>query len=123
VESAAAVKDSASAAAFHFSAVQLVNHFLECFESATGDRRLDKLMECFAENVVISSLKSGKTLIDGKAALSRSFANVEGHDCSSIFRVFLEKAASNVTFVVDVHEAGKLPGLGVPDKDGVLMYR
>ena len=145
-ESVATQPDEASP--FSFSAIQIVNRFLEVFASPTPTpaQRLDSIIELFDEHAVIASLKTEKPLLTAIEAIRASFAKTTattGIECSR--RLYIPyKPAPNTTriststgtgtgtetgidskysYTLDFHTPGSSPGLGDPNKDTVLLYQ
>ena len=118
---------------FQFTAIQIVNHFLEVFDS-TSSRRIEDIAEIFADDGWIGSLKSNKQYMKGREAIAASFNRTKGGGGTTgcFARVYVPPLPSDgagngnspsVSFVLDFHKPGTSPGLGDPNKNGVLLYR
>ena len=146
--SSVAILSDEDAVPFTFSAIQIVNRFLEVFASptATPAQRLDSIIDLFDEQAVIASLKTEKPLLTGIEAIRTSFAKTTattGIECSR--RLYIPyKPTPNTTntsigpvtgtgtgtgidskysYTLDFHTPGSSPGLGDPNKDTVLLYQ
>jgi hypothetical protein len=109
------------------TAVQVVNRLIEVFQQPTGsvEKRLDLIMEVFADDAKISSLKSGKDLLVGADIIQTSFSRATACAASTSKRIFIEAsaAASGVSYCFDLHHPGTSPGLGDRNKDAILLYK
>lgn len=128
---------------FTFTAIQIVNHFLEVFAMPQSTKRILAIGELFSESAKMLSLKNpNKVYLDGAEKISNSFLLAEPTNATLSKRVFFDTAAVTtaaaadfialrqkpepeqaITFCLDFHRAGMSPGLGDLSKPTVLLYR
>jgi hypothetical protein len=117
---------------FSFTAIQIVNRFLEVFAMKQSTRRILAIGELFADDAKMSSLKnSEKVYLDGAEQISNSFLLADPRESKLSKRIFIDMApselgnsgSSSITFCLDFHRAGTSPGLGDVSKPTVLLYR
>jgi hypothetical protein len=131
--------------AFTFTAVQIVNRFLEVFALPQSTKRILSIGELFASDAKMASLKNAqKIYLDGAEKISNSFLLAEPINATLSKRIFIDAIASGkedssavakkeeersissssvITFCLDFHRAGTSPGLGDVSKPTVLLYR
>jgi len=115
--------------AFTFTAVQIVNRFLEVFSSPVCDSRSRAMEELFSQLACIASLKSNVVHLDGKEAICKSLLSAARSDAIPSKRVFVhpdEESEGDKTpqsFCLDFHRAGQSPALGDQSKPTVLLYQ
>lgn len=108
-----------------FNAVQVVNRFLEVFSDArvSPEARSALLSEVLGESIVVSSLRTRKTLLASKSAVLDSFRRATSHAAAPSRRVFISSDTQDASsFCFDMHAPGSSPGLGDPCKDTCLLY-
>jgi len=112
--------------------VQVVNRFHEVYARDTlfQQDRINAIAELFAEDAVISSLKSGSVYLSGRAAIAESFLKTAASPVEVSKRIFVEPCAPSssssspsFSYLLDLHRAGSAPGLGDKLKDAALLYR
>lgn len=141
--------DDESPMIFTFTAVQVVNQFLEVFAMPQSTKRILAISELFSSNAQMLSLKNAqKIYLDGVEKISNSFLLAEPTNATLSKRVFfdtamapiaqgvtiaelqeepdesaLKRTNNTISFCLDFHRAGMSPGLGDLSKPTVLLYR
>jgi hypothetical protein len=108
--------------AFKFTAIQVVNRLQEVFASKSK-MRLEFIMETFAADAIISSMKTGKVLVSGNAAIEDKFRQTNCMPAKCERRLYVELGGGRVSFALDLHAPHSVPGLGDPSKHTALLYR
>lgn len=128
------------------NAVQVVNRFLEVFEGSSSSsscsssldtedngKRCDAIAELFAKDCTVCSMKRPmKVLLAGVKDIRNSFMKTTACKCEVSYRLLVlvpNGAGPNgagprgtVSYCLDLHGAGTLPGLGDRRRDGALLY-
>jgi hypothetical protein len=107
---------------FHFSAIQIVNRFLETFgdKHVTSTQRLLNIAELFDEDAVISSLKTQKQLLVGQENIRNSFVKTLPMLSECSYRLFLPSQATlspHMSYCLDLHEPETSPGWSSQNKE------
>lgn len=138
VDSAPGNDDSVTPVSFSFTAIQIINRFLEVFAMPQSTKRILAIGELFAADAKMCSLKNPlKVYLDGAEKIANSFLLAEPSNATLSKRIFFDASPagavvlgsgdtamhSPITFCIDFHRAGCSPGLGDVTKPTVLLYR
>jgi len=96
-------------------------------EVATQENRVSLIGELFDTAAVVATMKTGKELLVGAAAIIDSFSKTLACPAQVSKRIFIEgrgpEGANEVSYCLDFHSPGSTPGLGDRAKDGAVLYK